>query len=136
MGAASPGGTKCPKVCYMPPQPPTYRQIADDLRARIRGGEYAPGDELPMLAEFKVRYDVGAVNTVRQALAILVAEGLVDSRGGRRSKVADPLPPEGVPSESERVQAQIAGLQEQIAELRERLAGHERDGGHSGGAPI
>lgn len=117
---ASPGGAKGSKVCYMPPQPPTYQQIADDLRAKIEGGQYAPGDLLPTLAALKEEYGVGGVNTVRQGLDVLAAEGLVDSRGGRRTKVTTPEP-----SEAERVQAQIADLQEQIRELRERLAEHE-----------
>lgn len=127
MGAASLGGTEGPKVCYMPEPPFTYRQIADDLRAKIRGGEYAPGDELPTLAELKERYSVGGINTVRQALALLKAEKLIDSKGGRRTLVSNPLPVEG-PSDIEQVQARLADLEEQIRQLRERLAEHERDG--------
>ena len=124
MGATSRGGHKGSRVCYMPAPSFRYREIADDLRVRIRAGEYAPGDQLPTGAEMMEHYEARGINTIKQALDILKAEGLIDSRGGRRTRVSDPLPEKG-PSESERVQAQIADLQEQIRQLEQRLAEHE-----------
>ena len=119
----------------MPEQPPAYRRIADDLRAKIRGGVYAPGSELPILADLMREYGVGARNTVRDALAILKTEGLIDSGGGRRTRVSDPLP-EVKLSEAEQMRADIAELQEQVRRLEERLAGHQDlrpDLGHGDG---
>ncbi len=49
-------------------EPPKYRQIADDLRARIHSGEYAPGARLPSKAELMARYET-ALGTVDRALA-------------------------------------------------------------------
>ncbi|WP_073502829.1 GntR family transcriptional regulator [Actinacidiphila paucisporea] len=63
------------------PARPKYQRIADDLRASIDRGEYQPGDRLP--GENSLAADFGvAPLTVRQALGLLRAEGLVDSRKG------------------------------------------------------
>jgi GntR family transcriptional regulator len=58
-----------------------YQQIADELRARIEGGELAPGRLLPSEADLSRTYGASRV-TVRRALEVLREEGLVDSRQG------------------------------------------------------
>jgi GntR family transcriptional regulator len=58
-----------------------YREIADDLTARLRAGELAGGRLLPSEASLCLRYGASRV-TVRRALEVLRAEGLVDSRQG------------------------------------------------------
>ena len=63
------------------PRPP-YRQIADQLRADIYGQALAPGDQLPSERELVERYGT-AHQTVRQAISLLKAEGLVIGRPGR-----------------------------------------------------
>ena len=63
------------------PRPP-YRQIADQLRADIYGHALAPGDQLPSERELVERYGT-AHQTVRQAISLLKAEGLVIGRPGR-----------------------------------------------------
>jgi GntR family transcriptional regulator len=63
------------------PRPP-YRQIADQLRADIYGHVLAPGDQLPSERELVERYGT-AHQTVRQAISLLKAEGLVIGRAGR-----------------------------------------------------
>jgi GntR family transcriptional regulator len=68
---------------------PAYRQIADELRAAIKRGELAPGDRLPSEAELVERYGT-AQGTVREAIAVLRAEGLVMSRQGRGVFVQTP----------------------------------------------
>jgi DNA-binding GntR family transcriptional regulator len=64
-----------------------YKTITESLRARITGGEFAPGDPLPsesaLCAEFHVTR-----NTLRRALAQLAAEGLIAVRPGRGRVVA------------------------------------------------
>lgn len=55
------------------------QQIADDLRTTIHDGSLTPGARLPTEAEIQDRYDV-ARNTARDALALLVNEGLIVSR--------------------------------------------------------
>jgi GntR family transcriptional regulator len=63
------------------PRPP-FRQIADQLRDAIHRQEFRPGDRLPSERELVERYGT-AHATVRQALALLVSEGLVLPQQGR-----------------------------------------------------
>lgn len=60
---------------------PLYRQIQSDLRERIVSGELAPGSRLETEQGLMARYEVSRA-TVRQALAGLVTEGLVEIRRG------------------------------------------------------
>lgn len=63
------------------PTRPKYQRIADDLRAAIERGDYQAGDRLP--GEHSLAADFGvSPPTVRQALGLLRAEGMVDSRKG------------------------------------------------------
>lgn len=130
MGATSRRDARSRRVCYMPEPPPAYVRIADDLREEIRGGKYAPGDELPTLAVLMSEYRAGGVNTVRNALAILRAEKLITSGGGKRTKVVNPLPPlpEERLSDIEQVRADLAALAEQVRTLAARLA--QLEAGH------
>jgi GntR family transcriptional regulator len=66
-----------------------YRQLADLLRERIERGELAPGRELPSEAALAYEHDVGR-DTVRDALAVLRAEGLITTERGRPAYVTDP----------------------------------------------
>ncbi|MFC8501733.1 GntR family transcriptional regulator [Pedococcus sp. NPDC057267] len=60
---------------------PKYHRIADDLRSQIRQGQLAPGDRLPSETATAAKHGT-TVPTVRQAMAVLRAEGLVESRQG------------------------------------------------------
>ena len=55
------------------------QRIADDVRARILDGSLPPGGRLPTEAELIEQHQV-ARNTVRDALALLVHEGLIEAR--------------------------------------------------------
>lgn len=57
-------------------------QVSGDLRRRIRAGEFLPGDRLPAETTLVTEYEVGLV-TVREALAALRTEGLIEERQGR-----------------------------------------------------
>jgi DNA-binding GntR family transcriptional regulator len=59
-----------------------YRDIAQDLRTRIAGGEFAPGDRLPSIQALMEHYEVPGLNTIRQAQQLLVDDGLVETRQG------------------------------------------------------
>ena len=61
---------------------PLYRRIQSDLRERLAAGELAPGMQVETEQELMARYGVSRA-TVRQALAGLVAEGLLEIRRGR-----------------------------------------------------
>ena len=58
-----------------------YRAIADSLRDQISSGLVGPGSVLPSEAELSRAYGASRV-TVRKALDLLRAEGLVDARQG------------------------------------------------------
>ncbi|MEV6464606.1 GntR family transcriptional regulator [Kitasatospora sp. NPDC051702] len=59
-----------------------YERIADDLRQLIRAGELKPGDRLPAETSLVGQYGK-SLPTVRQALALLQAEGLIEKQHGR-----------------------------------------------------
>jgi GntR family transcriptional regulator len=65
-----------------------WRQIADQLRGRIRSGELKPGHRMPSEAELVEAYGV-ARTTVRLALKQLAEDGLVYATQGRGTYVAD-----------------------------------------------
>ena len=59
-----------------------YGWLAASLRARILQGEWVPGTALPAEAALAKEHGV-ALGTLRQALAVLVAEGLLERQHGR-----------------------------------------------------
>ena len=61
---------------------PLYRRIQADLRDRVTSGELAPGTQVDTELELMRRYGVSRA-TVRQALAGLITEGLLEVRRGR-----------------------------------------------------
>ncbi|MCX4663490.1 GntR family transcriptional regulator [Streptomyces uncialis] len=69
------------------PEPP-YRQIAADLAAQIARGDLRPGRPVPSEKELVEEYGV-ARNTVRSALSVLRADGLVYTVPGRGTYVSD-----------------------------------------------
>jgi DNA-binding GntR family transcriptional regulator len=60
---------------------PKYQRIASELRAQIRTGEYSPGSRLPAETALMERFGV-SLPTLRQAIGLLRAEGLLESRHG------------------------------------------------------
>lgn len=60
---------------------PLFRQVADSLRNEITEGEIPRGEYLPVEAALCSKYGVGK-STVRDALDILRAEGLVETQRG------------------------------------------------------
>ena len=61
---------------------PVFKQIADDLRCQIETGALSPGDRVPSETQLMAAYAVARM-TVRQALAVLKAEGLLLAEHGR-----------------------------------------------------
>jgi len=60
----------------------SYRDIADDIAARIATGEYADGAQLPSYRNLAELYSV-SVTTARYAYMELRARGLVEGFQGR-----------------------------------------------------
>ncbi|MBA9007367.1 MULTISPECIES: GntR family transcriptional regulator [Thermomonospora] len=63
------------------PNRPAYLRIASELREQIRRGDYPPGSRLPTLARLGQMHGVSQI-VVRQAVALLRGEGLVETRRG------------------------------------------------------
>ncbi|MCT2277978.1 MULTISPECIES: winged helix-turn-helix domain-containing protein [Micromonospora] len=59
----------------MPARRLTYEQIAEDLAARIIGGEYPPHTALPSMRELSLLYSV-SVPTIQKVHIVLRQRGL------------------------------------------------------------
>ncbi|MGW0879975.1 GntR family transcriptional regulator [Streptomyces sp. NPDC002671] len=70
--------------------PSRHHDIADDLRHQITTGRIKPGERLPSEAVLADRYKVSTV-TLRNALAVLQGEGLVEKIHGKGNFVRRPL---------------------------------------------
>ncbi|MFH8939546.1 GntR family transcriptional regulator [Streptomyces griseosporeus] len=70
---------------------PKWRELADQIAAKIRSGEYAPGEQLPHIREL-VEAGAGSKSTVHAAYKALEAEGLVTSSRGHGTVVRPPAP--------------------------------------------
>ncbi|MFK4224166.1 GntR family transcriptional regulator [Streptomyces sp. NPDC019890] len=72
---------------------PLYQQVAAAIRQGIANGEFPPGTPLPSEAQLIERYEVSRP-TVRNAIAALRSEGLIEVRHGKGSFVkGTPTPP-------------------------------------------
>jgi GntR family transcriptional regulator len=71
---------------------PAYLRIADELREHIRAGIYPAGARLPTMATLSAAYHVSEI-VIRQAIAVLRGEGLVETRrgGGTVVRVRPPV---------------------------------------------
>lgn len=65
-----------------------YRQVADELRAAIKRGEFPPGSMLPSQPELARRYGLNQTS-INRAIATLRAEGLIRTEHGAGSYVLD-----------------------------------------------
>ncbi len=68
-----------------------YIRVANDIAARIKSGELAPGTRLRSELDLAERYGV-AYQTIRHAMKVLRERGLIVSIQGRGTFVQDPLP--------------------------------------------
>lgn len=93
---------------------PLYAQLGALVRARILDRSWPPGSLLPSEAEFQRRFGVSR-SVVRQSLAGLASEGLIQRGRGRGSVVAPPR-------EHHRLVQRIPGLSAQISSQGARVA--------------
>ncbi|MFI5783772.1 GntR family transcriptional regulator [Nocardia sp. NPDC051570] len=93
---------------------PRYQLIANELRAQIASGEYAPGDRLPTKPELMQRFGV-ALATLNQGLQVLRDEGLVETFQGVGTFVQER------PAERVSIEAEIAELKDRIARLETQM---------------
>ncbi|MFV2013220.1 MULTISPECIES: GntR family transcriptional regulator [unclassified Micromonospora] len=73
----------------MPYAQPLWRQIRDDLRAKIRAGIYPPGSKLPSVRLLADEYDTSHM-TVRRAVDSMIELDELVGRTGIGVFVAEP----------------------------------------------
>ena len=71
---------------------PMYRQIAEDLREQIASSQLKPGQQLRTEIELREHYGASR-NTVRDAIKLLTALGLVETRPGQGTFVPKKIDP-------------------------------------------
>lgn len=71
---------------------PKYQKIADELRVQIEAGKYADAEMLPTEFAIAQEYQVSR-QTVRQALAVLVRDRMIEKRQGSGSRILRGNPP-------------------------------------------
>ncbi len=69
-------------------EPHLYEQIAASVRLNILNGAYKPGDRIPSVREMALQMNC-TIGTVQRAYQELVKQGLVVSRPGQGTRVAD-----------------------------------------------
>lgn len=69
-----------------------YRQIAENLRGQILSGSLRPGDQLPTEPQLAAVHGASR-STIRLAVGMLTASGLVETRQGMGTFVSQPAAP-------------------------------------------
>ncbi len=73
-----------PKTSFVSSRIPLYYQLENVLREKITSGSYGDGEQLPTEIELIEEYGVSRI-TVRQALAALAEDGLIETQAGTRN---------------------------------------------------
>ena len=68
---------------------PKYMRLADSIRTEVALGQRRPGDQIASEAELAMHYGL-APGTVRQAIAILVDERILERQHGKGTFVRRP----------------------------------------------
>ena len=89
---------------------PIYKQLIDQVRLLVAGGQLKPGAELPSVRELALAHAVNPM-TISKAYSLLEAEGLLERQRGKPMTVAAQA--QSKESKSER----LARLQPQIDQL-------------------
>jgi GntR family transcriptional regulator len=66
---------------------PIYRQLVDQVRRLIAGGQLPPGAPLPSVRDLAVQYAINPM-TISKAYSILEAQGLLERNRGKPMTVA------------------------------------------------
>ena len=67
---------------------PMYLQILEQIRARVAAGDWPPGKELPSIRALAAALNVSVI-TIKRAYLDLESEGVIVTRHGKGSFVAD-----------------------------------------------
>src|SRR5690606_30130021 len=67
---------------------PIYRQLAEQIRRMVAGGQLQAGDELPSVRELAVAHAVNPM-TISKAYSLLEVEGVLVRQRGKPMQVAE-----------------------------------------------
>jgi len=87
---------------------PIYRQIVDQVRRQVAGGQIAAGNRMPSVRALALEHTINPM-TVSKAYSLLEAEGLLERRRGMGMVVAAPATP--APRAAARQRERLALLQ-------------------------
>lgn len=87
---------------------PMYLQIMEQIKQKVRLGDWPAGHPLPSIRELSVATKVSVI-TVKRAYAELEAEGVIVTQAGRGSFIADVIDVQKALGEAE-LEKHIAGL--------------------------
>ena len=117
---------------------PKYRQVADDLRAKITDGTYPVGTALPSTSKLMESYDV-SVTVARAAVKELQNEGIAEGQPGKAVYVQREPVPTKPSTEYREITQQIEALRESfgqaVQQLDDRLTKLERTTARSAQPP-
>ncbi|WP_411121686.1 winged helix-turn-helix domain-containing protein [Streptomyces sp. x-19] len=104
---------------------PAYQQVADELRNRIRAGEFTDAGRLPSLSQLQAEFKV-SVTVAREAVRQLKADGLVVSHQGKAAfltpdaaRLAGRAP---AGNDVAQLRQELMLLRTEVGELRGRVA--------------
>lgn len=109
-------------------------KIATEIRRQVDEGALEPGDQLPGHRDLAVQFEV-AMGTVREAISMLIGDGLLTVRAGRGTFVATPgsfpdtVPPPLLRQELDELIEARETLELQIVELAAERATAEQVAG-------
>ncbi len=89
---------------------PIYRQLVEQIRRMVAGGQLQPGDELPSVRDLAVEHAVNPM-TISKAYSLLEVEGLLIRQRGKPMQIA----PQKKSSQGE--QARLQHLQPYLEQL-------------------
>lgn len=66
---------------------PIYRQLTEQVKRMVAGGQLQPGAELPSVRELAAQYAINPM-TISKAYSLLEAEGLLERQRGKPMTIA------------------------------------------------
>ncbi len=89
---------------------PIYRQLTEQIKRLVAGGQLKPGDELPSVRDLAAQYAVNPM-TISKAYSLLETEGILARQRGKPMMIAS----QTVPAQSE--PARLQQLLPQLTQL-------------------
>jgi GntR family transcriptional regulator len=88
---------------------PIYRQLTEQIKRLVAGGQLQPGSELPSVRELAAQYAINPM-TISKAYSLLETEGLLERQRGKPMTIATASAP--AQTEASRLQQLLPQLQQ------------------------